>query len=281
MLVEEKAFFFWKGHNLKIGILGGAGRMGQMIARELLARPQGAQLAASVEHLKSWAIGKDVGGILGVDPCGVCVTTQKEAAFKACDVLIDFTTADATAEHAALAEAHGKALVVGTTGLGDKEMTAIKNAAKKAALLQAANMSVGVNLLVSMVEKAAAMLDSEYDIEIFEAHHRHKIDAPSGTALALGHAAAKGRGVKLEDAMLPPRIGHTGPRPAGGIGMSVFRGGDVVGDHTVTFAGIGERIEFSHKASDRGLFAKGAVRAALWLKGRPAGLYSMRDVLGL
>jgi 4-hydroxy-tetrahydrodipicolinate reductase len=266
---------------MKLGILGGAGRMGQMIAREILANDHGAKLFAAVDHKKSWAIGKDMGGILGADPCGICVTTDKEAAFKACDVLVDFTTADAVTEHAALAHQHGKGLIVGTTGLGDKEMAAIKAAASKSPMLQAANMSVGVNLLVSLVEKAAAMLGPEYDIEIFEAHHRHKIDAPSGTALSLGHAAARGRGVRLEDAMVPARFGQIGARPVGAIGMSVFRGGDVVGDHTVTFAGTGERIEFAHKASDRSLFAKGAVKAAVWLHGKPAGLYTMRDVLGV
>jgi 4-hydroxy-tetrahydrodipicolinate reductase len=142
-------------------------------------------------------------------------------------------------------------------------------------------MSVGVNLLVSLVEKAASMLGPEYDIEIFEAHHKHKIDAPSGTALALAQSAARGRGVKLEDALVPARYGQIGARPVGAIGMQVFRGGDIVGDHTVTFAGTGERIEFAHKANDRSLFAKGAVAAALWLGGKPAGLYSMHDVLGL
>lgn len=267
---------------MKIGILGGAGRMGQMIAREILSgKHKGATLSAALDHKKSWAIGKDMGGIIGVDPCGVCVTIDKDEAFKTSDVLIDFTTAEAVMDHAALAHQYGKALVVGTTGLGETEMAAIKSASQKTAVLQAANMSVGVNLLLSFVEKAASMLGTDYDIEIFEAHHRHKIDAPSGTALALGHAAAHGRKVKLEDAMVPARFGNIGARPEGAIGMSVFRGGDVVGDHTVTFAGTGERVEFTHKASDRSLFAKGAVTAAAWLYGKPAGLYSMRDVLGL
>lgn len=267
---------------MKIGILGGAGRMGQMISREILSgQHKDIALAASIDHKKSWAIGKDVGNIIGAEPCGVCVMTDKAQAFRDSDVLIDFTTPEAALEHAQLAFAHGKALVAGTTGLGEREMAAIKTAAQKAPVLQAANMSVGVNLLVSLVEKAAALLGDDYDIEIFEAHHRHKIDAPSGTALALGAAAAQGRGVKLEDAMIPARYGQIGARPAGAIGMSVFRGGDVVGDHTVTFAGTGERIELAHKASDRSLFAKGAVRAALWLGGKPPGLYSMRDVLGL
>lgn len=267
---------------MKIGILGGAGRMGQMIAREILSgQYKDAELAASIDHKQSWAIGKDVGGILGLDACGVCVMTDKQTAFRDSDVLIDFTTPEATLEHAKLALDHGKALVIGTTGLGTAEQAAIDEAAKKAPVLQAANMSLGVNLLLSLVEKTASLLGDEFDIEIFEAHHRHKIDAPSGTALALGHAATAGRKVKLDDVMVPARHGQTGARPQGAIGMSVFRGGDVVGDHTVTFAGIGERIELAHRASDRSLFAKGAVRAALWLKGKPAGAYSMRDVLGI
>lgn len=266
---------------VKIGVLGGAGRMGQMIAREVLSGKHKAKIVAAVEHKKSWAIGKDIGGILGMDATGITVTTNKDEAFHEADVLIDFTTPDGTLEHAEMAYRHGKALVVGTTGLSSAEMAAIKTASKKAPMLQAANMSVGVNLLLSMVEHMAQMLDEEYDIEIFEAHHRHKVDAPSGTAYALGIAAARGRGVKLEDAIIPARFGQIGARPPGSIGFQVFRGGDVVGDHTVTFAGTGERIELSHKASDRSLFAKGAVRAALWLAQQKPGFYSMKDVLGL
>jgi len=271
---------------MKIGILGAAGRMGQMIARDILYRQADLKsgdciLASAVDHKGSWALGKDIGGMLGRSPANVNVTTDKNAAFAACDVMIDFTAAEAVTEHAGLAHQHGKAYVLGTTGLGAVEQAALQSAAKKAAILQAANMSLGVNLLLSLVEKVSGLLNNEYDIEIFDAHHRHKTDAPSGTALALGHAAAKGRGVKLEDAMVPARFGQIGARIPGAIGVSVFRGGDVVGDHTVTFAGPGERIELSHKASDRSLFAKGAVTAALWLKGKPPGLYSMKDVLGL
>lgn len=266
---------------IKIGILGAAGRMGQMIAREILSKQHDAVLTAAVDHKQSWALGKDIGGILGLDPYGVTVTTDKDAAFKACDVMIDFTTPTATMDHAALASQYGKKLVVGTTGLSVVEEAALISAAKNTAVLYSANMSVGVNVLAALVEQVAAKLGTEYDIEIFEAHHRHKVDAPSGTALLLGHAAAKGRGVKLEDAMVPARYGQIGARAVGEIGISVFRGGDIVGDHTVTFAGIGERIELGHKASDRSLFAKGAVKAALWVHGKPAGLYAMRDVLGL
>ncbi len=266
---------------MKIGILGGAGRMGQMIAREILSKQYNATLGAAIDHAKSWAVGKDIGGILGGDPCGVCVTTDKAAAFKACDVLIDFTSPEGAAEHAALAVSHKKKLVVGTTGLTVDQEAALRTAGEKTAVLFSANMSVGVNLLAALVEQAAQKLDIDFDIEIFEAHHKHKVDAPSGTALALGNAAAKGRGVNLKDVMVGGRMGHTGARVPGTIGMSVFRGGDVVGDHTVTFAGTGERLELSHRASDRGLFAKGALRAALWLDGKPAGFYSMKDVLGL
>lgn len=266
---------------VKIGVLGGAGRMGQMIAREILSGKHKAKLVAALEHKKSWAIGKDIGGILGLEPSGVTVTTNKDEAFHNSDVLIDFTTLEGTLEHAQLAFAHGKPLVVGTTGLTSTEMAAIKTAAKKAPVLQSANMSVGVNLLLAAVEHMASMLDEDYDIEIYEAHHRHKVDAPSGTAYALGVAAARGRGVKLEDAIIPARFGQIGARPAGAIGFAVSRGGDVVGDHTVTFAGMGERIELSHKASDRSLFAKGAVKAALWLAQQKPGFYAMKDVLGL
>ena len=268
---------------MKIGILGAAGRMGQMIAREILSGAhKGVELAACVDSPQSWANGKDIGGILHLEkPAGIAVTTDKKAAFEKSDVLIDFTAPAATLQHVEFAHLHGKKIVIGTTGLGDVEKAALQVAAKKTAVLYSANMSVGVNLLAALVEQAAQRLSDEYDIEIFEAHHRHKVDAPSGTALLLGEAAAKGRGIKLQETMIPARFGHTGARPKGAIGMSVFRGGDVIGDHSVTFAADGERLELAHKASDRGLFAKGALRAALWLQNQKPGLYSMRDGLGL
>jgi 4-hydroxy-tetrahydrodipicolinate reductase len=243
---------------MKIGILGAKGRMGKMICHEIRSGQYGATVGAEV----------DIGG-------------DAAAAFGSCDVMIDFTSPEACIDHAALASQYQKPLVVGTTGLSPVEEAALAAAAKKTAVFYTANMSFGVNLLLSLVEQAAAKLNDEFDIEIFEAHHRNKVDAPSGTALALGHAAAKGRKVKFEDAVIPSRFGNIGARVPGSIGMSVFRGGDVVGEHTVTFAGIGERIELTHKASDRAIFAKGAVKAALWLKGKKPGLYSMRDVLGV
>jgi 4-hydroxy-tetrahydrodipicolinate reductase len=257
----------------KIGVLGAGGRMGAMIIREILSGQYGVGLGAAVERDGSPKIGSDAGN-------GIKITADKNAAFKDCDVLIDFSSPEATMEHVALAQQHHKPLVVGTTGLGKAQETALVEAAKKTAIFYTANMSLGVNLLMSLVEQAAAKLNAGFDIEIFEAHHKHKVDAPSGTALALARSAAKGRGVKLEEVM----VAHTptsGARKEGTIGMSVFRGGDVVGEHTVTFAGLGERVELTHRATDRAIFAKGSVKAAIWLTGKPAGLYSMRDLLGL
>lgn len=255
--------------------------MGQMIAREILSSPAPARLAACIDHAQHPQLGRDMGEILGLGACGIPLQADTRAAFAAADVLIDFTAPAATVAHAALAAQTGKALVVGTTGLSPAQEEDLKQAAQKTAVLYSANMSVGVNVLLALVEQAAKILDARYDIEIFEAHHRNKVDAPSGTALALAKAAAAGRGVRLDDVMVPARHGHTGARKEGDIGMSVFRGGDVVGDHTVTFAGAGERLELSHRASDRHLFAKGAVEAALWLAGKPARLYAMKDALGL
>jgi len=257
----------------KIGVLGSSGRMGTLIVREITSGAYDAALGAAVVRAESAKAGSDADN-------AIKFTSDKDAAFKACDVLIDFSLPDACAEHIALAQKHNKPLVIGTTGLGKAEEAALNDAAKKTAIFYTANMSLGVNLLMSLVEQAAAKLNAEFDIEIFEAHHKNKVDAPSGTALALGRSAAKGRGVKLEEAMTSHLPSH-GARKPGTIGMSVFRGGDVVGEHTVTFAGAGERVELTHRATDRAIFAKGAVKAAIWLQGKPAGLYSMRDLLAL
>ncbi len=238
---------------MKIGIIGAKGRMGQMLRQELAAGA--AELGATA--------GRD---------------DDKAPVFINSDVIIDFTTNAAARDHAAMAVQHRKPLVVGTTGLDADAQAALQAAAAVVPILYAANMSVGVTLFLSLVEQAAAKLGPDFDIEIFEAHHRHKVDAPSGTALALGHAAAQGRGVKLKDVMV---LARDGARKLGAIGMSVFRGGDIVGEHTVTFAGTGERVELTHKATDRAIFARGAIKAALWLKNQKPGLYSMRDVLGL
>ncbi|MCC6914768.1 MAG: 4-hydroxy-tetrahydrodipicolinate reductase [Rhodospirillaceae bacterium] len=265
---------------MKIGIVGCAGRMGRMLIAEVL-RTKGAKLGGGTEPAKSPALGTDLGILAGQKAVGVKVTSDAKALFAACDVVIDFTTPAATAKHIELARTHGTALVIGTTGLPAPVKRAITTAAKKTVLIQAPNMSTGVNVLLSLTERLARVLKDDYDIEIVEMHHRHKVDAPSGTALGLGEAAAKGRGVALEKAGRRTRDGQVGARPKGEIGFATLRGGDVVGDHTVIFAADGERIEITHKASSREVFARGAVRAAMWAKGRKAGLYSMKDVLGL
>lgn len=265
---------------MKIGIVGAAGRMGRMLIAEVLG-VEGCQLAGGTEPPGSGVLGQDLGLLIGAAEQGLSIGDDTGALFKASDAVVDFTHPDATARHAALSGETGVALIVGTTGLEAQHMEALGRAAAKAAVVQAANMSIGVNLLLGLTEQVASALGDDYDIEIAEMHHRHKVDAPSGTALALGAAAAKGRGVNLEDVSDRGRDGEAGPRIAGDIGFSVIRGGDVAGDHTVIFAGPGERVELTHKAGSREIFARGAIRAALWTEGRAPGLYSMRDVLGL
>ncbi len=265
---------------MKIGIVGAAGRMGRMLIAEVLG-VEGCQLAGGTEPPGSGVLGQDLGLLIGAAEQGLSIGDDTGALFKASDAVVDFTHPDATARHAALSGETGVALIVGTTGLEAQHMEALGRAAAKAAVVQAANMSIGVNLLLGLTEQVASALGDDYDIEITEMHHRYKVDAPSGTALALGAAAAKGRGVNLEDVSDRGRDGEAGPRIAGDIGFSVIRGGDVAGDHTVIFAGPGERVELTHKAGSREIFARGAIRAALWTEGRAPGLYSMRDVLGL
>jgi len=265
---------------MKIGIVGAAGRMGRMLIAEVLG-VEGCQLAGGTEPPGSGVLGQDLGLLIGAAEHGLSIGDDTGALFKASDAVVDFTHPDATAAHAALSGETGVALIVGTTGFEAQHMEALGRAAAKAAVVQAANMSVGVNLLLGLTEQVASALGDDYDIEITEMHHRYKVDAPSGTALALGAAAAKGRGVNLEDVSDRGRDGEAGPRIAGDIGFSVIRGGDVAGDHTVIFAGPGERVELTHKAGSREIFARGAIRAALWTEGRAPGLYSMRDVLGL
>ena len=265
---------------MKIGIVGAAGRMGRMLIAEVLG-VEGCQLAGGTEPPGSGVLGQDLALLIGAAEQGLSIGDDTGALFKASDAVVDFTHPDATARHAALSGETGVALIVGTTGLEAQHMEALGRAAAKAAVVQAANMSIGVNLLLGLTEQVASALGDDYDIEITEMHHRYKVDAPSGTALALGAAAAKGRGVNLEDVSDRGRDGEAGPRIAGDIGFSVIRGGDVAGDHTVIFAGPGERVELTHKAGSREIFARGAIRAALWTEGRAPGLYSMRDVLGL
>jgi len=265
---------------LQIVIFGVSGRMGRALLTAIDEAP-GTVLSGATASANSRWLGKDASEAGGGAKRNVLIVADPAAALRNARVAIDFTLPEATAANLAACVAAKCPLVIGTTGHSDAVRAQIDAAARTIPLVMAPNMSLGVNLLLKLVELAAAKLDADYDIEVFEAHHRNKKDAPSGTALALGASAATGRGVKLIDAAEHSRHGNTGARERGKIGFSVFRGGDVVGDHTVTFAGIGERIELTHRASDRLAFARGAVKAAQWLVGRPAGLYSMQDVLGL
>lgn len=263
----------------RVAIFGVTGRMGRALLMAL--DEAGLLLGGATASSNSQWLGRDAGQAGGGAERGVAVTADPAAALAGSEVVIDFTLPQAVSANLAACVAAGKPLVIGSTGLEEAQQQQILEAATRIPIVQAANMSLGVNLLLRLVEQAAAKLDAGYDIEIFEAHHRHKKDAPSGTALALGKAAAAGRKVQLDAVAEYDRHGVTGARAAGAIGFSVFRGGDVVGDHTVSFAGIGERIELTHRASDRLAFARGAVTAARWLVSRPPGLYSMQDVLGV
>lgn len=254
--------------------------MGRMLI-QAVAATSGAALAGGIERPGSKAVGRDLGELAGLGALNLKVGDDAAALLTVSDVLIDFTSPASTTATAKLAAEQQVAYVIGTTGFSPEEEAEIAEAAKRIAIVKAGNMSLGVNLLVDLVEQVARALDPDFDIEIVEMHHKHKVDAPSGTALMLGAAAAKGREVALDAAAVRVRDGHTGVRQRGTIGFQSLRGGDVVGDHTVIFAGNGERIEVTHKASNRSVFASGAVKAALWAKGRQAGLYSMRDVLGL
>ena len=265
---------------MKIAIVGAAGRMGQLLVRRIAAT-EGMTLAGASESPNSNAVGRDAGEVAGLAACGVKITADSAAAISAANTVIDFTVPPATVAHAKVAADKGVAMVIGTTGLDPTQTAAIHEAAKKVPIMWAANMALGVNILLALVEKTASMLDPSYDIEVLEMHHRHKIDAPSGTALALGRAAAAGRQVKLEDVWRKARDGHTGARPSGEIGFATLRGGEEVGVHTVMFAAAGERLELSHRSFSRETYAAGALHAAQWLAGKKPGLYGMKDVLGL
>jgi 4-hydroxy-tetrahydrodipicolinate reductase len=241
----------------------------------------GCVIAGGSDQPGSPAIGSDIGLLIGAGELGVAVTDDPVALFAEADAVIDFTTPQATRRHAELAAQAEVVYVIGTTGLAAEDQAVIDQAAIQTVVIQAANMSLGVNLLQLITEQVARALDPDYDIEIVEMHHRHKVDAPSGTALMLGRAAAEGRGVDLDGVARKAREGQVGARPRGEIGFATLRGGDVPGEHTVIFATEGERIELTHKAGSREIFARGALKAALWGRGRSAGLYTMRDVLGL
>lgn len=265
---------------LRIGISGCGGRMGRMLVAEVAATP-GCCLAGGVEAPGSSELGKDIGELAGIGAVGLIASSDMAALFGSADVVIDFSTPVASVAHAHLAATAKKALVIGTTGLDDKANDALREAAKSAPILWAPNMSLGVNLMLGLVEQVARRLNEDYDIEILEMHHRHKVDAPSGTALALGKAAAQGRGIDLAARSQAVREGITGPRKTGDIGFATLRGGDNAGEHRVIFATEGEQLEMAHRATSRRVFARGAVKAAQWLAGKPPGLYGMKDVLGL
>ena len=266
--------------DLRVAILGVSGRMGGALLKAIDERA-GARLVGATASPGSRWIGKDASAPHSGALREVAISSAVAVAVRDANVAIDFTLPNATATNLDAAVAAGCAVVLGTTGHDDAQRQRIFDASRQIPIVWAANTSLGVNLLMNLVELAAATLGDDYDLEIFEAHHRNKKDAPSGTALALGRAAAQGRKVALNDVAEYDRHGHSEGRRKGAIGFSVFRGGDVIGDHTVTFAGIGERVELTHKASDRMAFARGAMQAAQWLVGKPAGLYSMFDVLGL
>jgi len=263
---------------IRVAVAGVTGRMGRALV-ESLDNHAGARLSVALERVGSAAIGQDAGAAIGRNT-GVVVTSDLEALAGA-DVLIDFTRPEGTLAHLAVCRRHGVRPVIGTTGFDDAGKRAIAETAAELPLVIAPNFSVGINVLINLLDTAARALGDGYDIEVIEAHHRHKVDAPSGTALRLGEAVAHALGRDLASCAVYGREGITGERDARTIGFATVRGGDVVGDHTVLFAGIGERIELTHKASSRATFAEGAVRAACWVAGRPPGLYDMRDVLGL
>lgn len=266
---------------MKLVVTGASGRMGQTLIRAI-SQNADCQLHAALEHKDSPMIGRDAGEISGLGPMGVAITADPLPAIAKADGIIDFSVPAATVEFAGYAAQARIAHIIGTTGCSAGDEGAIKAAAQHATIVKSGNMSLGVNMLAVLVEQAAKALDGDmFDIEVVEMHHKHKVDAPSGTALLLGQAAADGRCIELEENSVRVRDGHTGPRPAGPIGFATLRGGSVVGEHKVIFAGEGERIELAHIAQDRMNFAMGAVRAALWAKGKAPGLYSMRNVLGL
>lgn len=265
---------------LRIAIAGGSGRMGRMLT-SCIDESDAAQLSAVLERPGHAWIGQDLGEVMGGAARGLIVTDSVDAAFESSDALIDFTSPVATVDFAQAAARAGKIHIVGTTGMNAQEIAAVDAAAQSAVIVRAGNMSLGVNLLVQLTRQVAAALDDDYDIEIIEAHHNQKVDAPSGTALMLGQAAADGRGVSLDAVSDRARDGITGARRKGNIGFAAIRGGDIVGEHDVLFAAAGERIVLRHVASDRSVFARGAVKAAVWARGRAAGAYDMMDVLGL
>jgi 4-hydroxy-tetrahydrodipicolinate reductase len=266
--------------DMRLIVAGASGRMGRTLVRAI-AETKGVTLCGALEQAGSPMIGRNASDLAGVGGQDILVTDDTETLMSHADGIIDFTAPHATVDHAKLAAKAGIVHIIGTTGFTADDDAAIAEAAKRAVIVKSGNMSLGVNLLAALVKRVAKTLDDDFDIEVLEMHHNKKVDAPSGTALLLGRAAAEGRGVSLDQRSVRSRDGHTGARHAGDIGFATLRGGTVVGDHTVIFAGTAERIELSHRAEDRMIFARGAVKAALWANGKKPGLYSMADVLGL
>ena len=263
-----------------IVVTGASGRMGQMLVKTIVASDK-ARLVGAIEREGHEWLGRDIGQLCGLGDIGVSVEADPLPAFARAQAVIDFTAPAATLDFAALAAQARAVHVIGTTGMSESEIAQLEPASHHAVIVRAGNMSLGVNLLTQLTKKVAAALDEDYDIEIIEAHHNQKVDAPSGTALMLGEAAAEGRGVALTDVKDSGRDGITGARKKGDIGFSAIRGGDIVGEHDVMFAAAGERIILRHIASDRSVFARGALKAALWGQDKTPGQYDMIDVLGL
>lgn len=264
---------------IRVVIAGSGGRMGRNLIETVLKAPD-AVLAGALEVGDSPLLGKDAGELVG-SACGVAISADLEATLADADCLIDFTRPQGTLAHLAVCRRLGVHMIVGTTGLGAEDKAAFQDAAREIPIVLAPNMAVGVNLVFKLLDTAARILNDGYDVEIVEAHHRHKVDAPSGTALRMGEVVARALGRELAECAVYGREGHTGERPASQIGFATVRGGDIVGDHTVLFAGTGERVEISHKAASRMPYAVGALRAARFLRGKTQGLFDMQDVLGL
>jgi len=264
--------------DMKIGVVGASGRMGGAVIRQV-TETSGCVVAGASERQDCDAIGKDAGDISGCGSLGVEIVDDDVTLFEQVDAVIEFSVPNATVVHSLWAAEAGCIHIIGTTGLTEGDEASLKKAATKTTIVYAPNMSMGVNILFALTRQVASILDEDFDIEVVEMHHRGKVDAPSGTALGLGRAAAAGRGTTLEKSGVLSREGITGPRKRGAIGFATLRGGDVPGDHKVIFAADGERIELSHRAGSRQIFARGAVQAALWARSKDRGLYSMLDIL--
>ncbi|QTF07062.1 4-hydroxy-tetrahydrodipicolinate reductase [Brenneria izadpanahii] len=269
-----------KDSSIRIAVAGAGGRMGRQLI-QAVEQTKGAVFGAALERQGSSLVGADAGELAGVGKSGVAVSDSLDAVCDDFDVLIDFTRPEGTLAHLAFCRRHHKSMIIGTTGFDEQGKAAIREAAQDIGIVFAANFSVGVNVMLKLLEKAAKVMGDYTDIEIIEAHHRHKVDAPSGTALAMGEAIAGALGRDLKACAVYAREGHTGERDPKSIGFATVRAGDIVGEHTAMFADIGERVEITHKASSRMTFANGAVRAAIWLKDKKSGLFDMGDVLGL